>query len=489
MSVPIRLSAAALGRLPATVSRPGYDRRALRRGIVHIGMGGFHRAHMARYTHDLMERRADALAWGICGVGLMPGDVRLGQALAPQDRLYTLVERDREGEHATVIGSVVQTLFAPAEAAALAAALDDPATRIVSLTVTEAGYCLDPGTKRLNLGDPLIVHDLAHADAPQSAVGIIVAALRRRRDAGAGAFTALSCDNIQHNGDVLARAVRDLAEAQEPALARWIDDCASFPNTMVDRITPVTQPEDVAHFAVRYGYEDAWPVFAERFRQWVIEDRFVAGRPAWEEVGVQFAADVTPYEKMKLRLLNASHLAISAPGELAGYALIDEAMCDPRLRAYMAALMDRETGPTIEAPAAIDLAAYKGELIRRFANPAIRDTTARVNRDAPLNYLLDPLRDRMRAGQESPLLLYALAAWIRRLRGQDDRGKAIEVRHPMAEMLRPLAGADVLDIEPLFGDLAGYPLLASGVSDWLAAMRRYGTLGALGRYQEAGVIG
>ncbi|UKK85232.1 mannitol dehydrogenase family protein [Sphingopyxis sp. BSN-002] len=486
MSPPIPLNQRNLARLPVDVARPSYDRALLRGGIVHIGMGGFHRAHMARYTHDLMERRSDALEWGICGVGLMPGDVRLAEVLGLQDNLYTLVERDAESEQATVIGPVARTIFAPAEAEALRATLDDPSTRIVSLTVTEAGYCLDPGTKRLNPDHPLIAHDLAHPDAPQSAIGIIAAALRRRRDAGLAAFTALSCDNIQHNGDVLGRAVLDFAEAQEAGLARWIEDRASFPNTMVDRITPVTQPTDVVTFAERYGIEDAWPVFSETFRQWVVEDRFVAGRPAWEEVGVQFAVDVTPYEKMKLRLLNASHLAISAPGELAGHVLIDEAMHDLRLSAYMAALMDRETGPTVEAPAGIDLGSYKASLIRRFANPNIRDTTARVNMDAPLNYLLDPLRDRVRAGQDSPLLLYALAAWIRRLRGYDDRGRTIAVRHVMADTLIPLA-ADaraVLALEPLFGDLAGHPALVPGVSDWLAAMEVHGTLGALGRYLD-----
>ncbi|MBL0914843.1 MAG: mannitol dehydrogenase family protein, partial [Sphingopyxis sp.] len=442
----IRLDQSSLAMLPAAIERPTYDRRALRHGIVHLGMGGFHRAHMARYTHDLMQCRADALEWGIAGVGLMPGDARLGEALGPQDNLYTLVERDADSETATVIGSVAQTIFAPAKAAALREALDDPAMRIVSLTVTEAGYCLG-GDKRLDLDHPLIAHDLAHPGAPQSAIGILAAALRRRCDAGAGAFTILSCDNIQHNGDILARALLDFAEARDAALARWIEDRASFPNTMVDRITPVTQPADIEVFAARYGVADAWPVFSERFRQWVIEDRFVAGRPAWEEVGVQFASDVTPYEKMKLRLLNASHLAIAAPGELAGYALIDEAMRDPRLRAYMTQLMERETGPTIDPPAGMDLAAYKASLIARFANPNIRDTTARVNRDAPLNYLLDPLRDRIAAGQASPLLLYALAAWVRRLRGVNDSGVPIEVHHPMAAALRAEEPVAILNMQ------------------------------------------
>ncbi|WP_447763230.1 mannitol dehydrogenase family protein [Sphingopyxis panaciterrae] len=482
MPTPIKLTQHNLARLPGNIARPTYDRSALQRGIVHLGMGGFHRAHMARYTHDLMEKRADALAWGIAGVGLMPGDVRLGEALAPQDNLYTLVERDIESETATVVGSVTGSIFAPAQPEALRAAIDDPATRIVSMTVTEAGYCLDGATKRLNLAHPLIEHDLAAPHAPKSVIGIILAGLRHRRHTGAAAFTALSCDNIQHNGDVLRRAILDLAEAQNGALARWVEDRASFPNTMVDRITPVTQPADVRWLETRFGVSDARPVFSESFRQWVIEDRFVSGRPAWEEVGAQFAADVTPYEHMKLRLLNASHLAIAAPGELAGYALIDEAMRDERLCAYMAALMDRETGPTVQPPPGIDMAAYKAGLTRRFSNPNIRDTTARVNADAPLNYLLDPLRDRIGAGLASPLLEFALAAWIRRLRGRDDQGGPIAVRHPMADSLRPLAESDpmaILSMRPLFGDLADHPGLRRGVGRWLTGMEAHGTLGAL----------
>ncbi|NIJ36062.1 fructuronate reductase/mannitol 2-dehydrogenase [Sphingopyxis panaciterrae] len=482
MPTPVRPSRKNLGHIPPTVARPHFDRTALRRGIVHLGMGGFHRAHMARYTHDLMEKRADALAWGIAGVGLMPADAPLGEALAAQDHLYTLVERDAEADGATIIGSVVQAIFAPSQRAAMRAAIDDPATRIVSLTVTEAGYCLDSGSKRLNFDHPLIRHDLAEPAAPRSAIGIILDGLRRRRDAGQAPFTVLSCDNIQHNGDVLRRALLDLAKAQDAALARWVEDRASVPNTMVDRITPVTRPDDLAWLETRFGLSDACPVFSERFRQWVIEDRFPSGRPAWEEVGVEFAADVTPFEQMKLRLLNASHLAIAAPGELASHALIDEAMRDERLSAYMTALMDRETGPTVRPPPGIDLAAYQNDLVHRFANPNLRDTTARVNADAPLNYLLDPLRDRIGEGLASPLLEFALAAWIRRLRGRDDRGQPIAIRHPMADVLRPLAESDpaaVLSIRPLFGDLAGHPGLQDGVSRWLAAMDAHGTLGAL----------
>ena len=276
-------------------------------------------------------------------------------------------------------------------------AIDQPGIRIVSLTVTEHGYCLNRSTKRLDPEHKLIRGDLAHPDRPSSAIGIIVEAYRRRRDSGAPPFTALSCDNIQHNGTVLREAVLALAGLRDSKLADWIAEHASFPSTMVDRITPVTAAEDVTALAERYGIVDRWPVFAETFTQWVIEDRFPQGRPAWEAVGAQFVDDVAPYEFMKLRLLNASHLAVAGVGRLAGYVTIDEAMADPLISRYMTALMDRETGPTLPPVPGIDLPLYKATLVERFANPAIKDTVERVNTDAPLNILVDPIRDRLRA--------------------------------------------------------------------------------------------
>ena len=384
-----------------------------------------------------------------------------------------------------MVGSLAGVVFAADDSAALLHAIDQPGIRIVSLTVTENGYCLNRATKQLDFDHALIRADLAQPAQPRSAIGVIVEACRRRRDAGAAPFTALSCDNIQHNGTVLRDAVLALAQRQDPALAAWIAAEVSFPSTMVDRITPVTAAADVALLAERHGIADAWPVFCETFTQWVIEDRFVAGRPAWEAVGAQFVEDVAPYEFMKLRLLNASHLAVSGLGRLAGYRTVDEAMADPLMTRYMTALMDRETGPTLLPVPGIDLAAYKATLVARFANTAIKDTVERVNTDAPLNVLVDPIRDRLHAGAPLDLLALALAAWLRRVRGEDEAGQPIDVRHPLAPLLREkaLAGGDdpapLLGITALFGDIGTDPRLVAPVGRWLAALYRNGSRATL----------
>jgi mannitol 2-dehydrogenase len=473
---PISLSRANLARLVPPLQGPRFDPAKVSAGIVHLGLGGFHRAHMARYTHNLMDRRADAIGWGIVGAGLMPADRRMEESLKPQDNLYTLVERDATNETVTVIGSLAGVMFAGDSSARLLEAIDAPQIRIVSLTVTEHGYCLNRSTKQLDPEHPLIRKDLAQLEQPASAIGIIVEAYRRRMAAGQKPFTALSCDNIQHNGTVLREAVLTLATLRDQKLADWIGVNGCFPSTMVDRITPVTAEPDIAALAEKYGIVDRWPVFAETFTQWVIEDDFTAGRPAWEDVGAQFVADVAPYEFMKLRLLNASHLAVSGMGRLAGYVTIDEATADPLIARFMGALMDRETGPTIPDVPGIDLPRYKATLIERFANPAIKDTVERVNTDAPLNILVDPIRDRLRAGQPVELLGLALAAWLRRVRGEDEQGQPIDVRHPLAEQLRANAiegGADprpLLAMTQLFGEAGTDARLVEPVGRWLALL-------------------
>jgi fructuronate reductase/mannitol 2-dehydrogenase len=481
----IPLNRANLARLQPRVRVPHFDPARVTAGIVHLGLGGFHRAHMARYTHNLMETHPDSLSWGIIGAGLMPADRRMRESLGPQDHLYTLVERDAANETVSVIGSLADVVFAGDSSAALLDAIDRPAIRIVSLTVTEHGYCLNRSTKRLDPDHELIRADLAHPQRPSSAIGIIVEALRRRRAAGTPPFTALSCDNIQHNGAILKQAVLALAVLRDTDLAAWIDGNVSFPGTMVDRITPVTVQADVAALAERYGIIDRWPVFAETFTQWVIEDRFPAGRPAWEHAGAQFVGDVAPYECMKLRLLNASHLAVAGLGRLAGYVTIDEAMADPLITRYITALMDRETGPTLPELPGISLPLYKATLIDRFANPAIRDTVERVNTDAPLNILVDPIRDRLAEGESVDLLALALAAWLRRVRGEDQQGQPIDVKHPLAEQLRVKAiegGPDprpLLGIVQLFGDTGSDPRLVEPMRIWLESLYAKGSRATL----------
>ena len=483
------MAAIALGRGTlseiAKAAVPGFDVARVTPGIVHLGFGGFHRAHMARYTHNLMERDPSALGWGIVGAGLLPADARMKQSLAPQDNLYTLVERSGSDDTATVIGSIAEVIFAGEDSTALLAAIADPRIRIVSLTVTENGYCLDRSTNRLDFEHALIRHDLEHPQTPKSAIGILVAGFRGRHESGAPAFTALSCDNIQHNGHVLHGAVHDLASRLDPALAAWIETNASFPSTMVDRITPVTLPADIETLRERFGIEDRWPVFSESFLQWVIEDRFVLGRPAWETVGAQFVDDVAPYEFMKLRLLNASHLAVAGLGQLCGYTRIDESMADPQIAGFMRTLMDRETGQTLLPVPGVDLDAYKQTLIARFSNPEIKDTVQRVNTDAPLATLVDSARDRLQAGGSIALLALAIAAWLRRVRGEDEAGAPIEIRHPLANQLRERAiagGADprpLLSIGSLFGTLGDRAEFVDPVAGWLESLYRDGARATL----------
>ncbi|HSI17165.1 MAG TPA: mannitol dehydrogenase family protein [Sphingomonas sp.] len=489
---PTPLSRATLSCLDPRIAVPAYDPAAVTAGIVHLGLGGFHRAHMARYTHALMNRRSDAHGWGIIGAGLLPSDRRVADALRPQGGLYTLVERQGDDEHLAVIGAIPEVIFAGEDSAALLDAIDRPEIRIVSLTVTEHGYCLNRATRRLDPAHPAIAADLADPGWPHSAIGIIAEGYRRRRAAGRPAFTAMSCDNIQHNGAVLKNAVLDYAALVDADLATWIAIEARFPATMVDRITPVTTAQDIADLTARFGVADNWPVFSEAFTQWVIEDDFVAGRPAWEEVGAQFVEDVAPYEFMKLRLLNASHLAIAGIGRLIGHTYIHETMQDPLLRRYMTALMARETAPTLLPVPGVDLAAYQATLIERFANPRIADTVERVNTDAALNYLLDPLRDRLARGESIDLLALAVAAWLRRVRGVDEAGAPIDVRHPLVALLRDKAveGGDdprpLLGIEELFGALGRDQGFTATVGKWLASLYAIGAAATLAVAAEKG---
>ena len=490
----IRISREALQYLPAAIEKPSFDTGSLGRGIVHIGLGGFHRAHMARYTHDLMNEDAAALAWGIVGAGLRLSDKPLLEALAEQDNLYSLTEVEGRTKRRTTIGSLAAVIDASSSTDELLAAIADPRTRIVSMTVTENGYCLDAATKTLDLTHTTIVADLADPTHPQSLPGILVEGYERRRQAGLPAFTALSCDNIHANGNVLADAVDRFAIEREPRLAEWIRANATFPNSMVDRITPVPAEIDIRAFAAESGIDDRAALKAELFRQWVIEDRFVAARPAWERVGAQFVTDVAPYERMKLRLLNASHLAISAMGQLTGYELVSEAVDDPLIRRYMVALMERETGATLQPVPGIDLDTYKQALLARFANKAIKDTVQRVNTDAPVNVLVEPIRDLLAAGKPVDLLALALAAWLRRVAGDDEKGRPLEIVHPLRDLLkqRAMAGGPdplpLLSINSIFGDLGDDRRFVSVVGSWLGSIYTRGMRETLSKAASDGLL-
>lgn len=429
------LDETSLSRLPSRIGRPAYDRRRVRPGIAHLSVGNFHRAHQAFYL-DRCLGAPEQQGWGICGVGIIDSEAERAKAagLARQDGLYTLSVFPPRGEPASaVIGSIVEYLFAPADPGAAVVRLADPAIRIVSMTITEGGYNLDEGTGQFRLDAPGIAHDLAHPEAPRTVFGLIAAALARRRDGGGPPFTVLSCDNLRHNGDVARRAILAFAEARDPALARWIAANVAFPSCMVDRITPAVAPADIRRLNDLTGIEDAVPVFAEDFVQWVIEDRFCAGRPALEAAGVRFTADLAPYEQVKLRMLNASHTVLSFPGLLGGYRFVHEAMADPRILGLLRGFLDRDVIPLIDAPPGMALDGYRDSVLERFSNPAIHDQLARIASDSGSKipvFLSDTLRACLDRGRDHRRLAFTLAAFVRYLAGADDAGAGFAPQEP-----------------------------------------------------------
>ena len=340
-----KLNTANLSKLDPQISVPRYDRSKVGQSIMHVGVGGFHRAHQAVYTDDLLNEGGD-LAWGFCGVGLLKHDARIHDVMRSQDCLYTVVERSSEGDTAHVIGSIVNFAFAPDDREQVLEQMASPETRIVSLTITEGGYYID-STGELDAKHPDLQQDLANPHEPSCSFGYLLEALDRRRQRGLAPFTLMSCDNIQGNGEVAKKMLTAFAELRDPALRNWMDENCLFPNSMVDRITPATTDELRALVSEKFGIEDGWPVMTEPFKQWVIEDHFVQGRPKWEQVGAQMTTDVLPYELMKLRLLNASHQALCYIGMLLGYELVHEAMQDPDIRMLVKKMMDDEATDTL----------------------------------------------------------------------------------------------------------------------------------------------
>ena len=372
-----QLSAANLNLLGPDIQLPGYDRQKVGQSIMHVGVGGFHRAHQALYTDDLLRQGGDS-SWGYCGVGLLKHDARIRDVMRSQDCLYTLVERSLEGDKARIIGSIVNFLFAPDDPQKVIEQMASPQTRIVSLTITEGGYYIDASTGELDDKHPDIQYDLAHPHEPRCSFGYLLEALDRRRLRGISPFTLMSCDNIQSNGEVAKKMLMAFAELRDPVFRNWMSENCAFPNSMVDRITPATTDEHRALVREKFGIDDGWPVMTESFKQWVIEDHFLLGRPAWESVGAQMTTDVLPYEKMKLRLLNASHQALCYIGMLLGYQLVHETMEDQDIQKLVAKMMDDEVTPLLPEVPGVDLTEYKKTLIERFRNPAIRDQLSRI---------------------------------------------------------------------------------------------------------------
>ncbi|WP_157220713.1 mannitol dehydrogenase family protein [Flavisphingomonas formosensis] len=437
-----RLSSATLDRLSDDVLRPAYDRATVKRGVVHLGIGAFHRAHQAVFFDDVMNR--GDLRWGIIAASLRSPAVR--DQMAPQDGLYTLVVRDGSAEQARIVGAVQDVIVAPEAPRDLLAALARPDTHIVTLTVTEKGYKLDPATGALLDDDPQLATDLASLDAPQTAPGYLVAALAMRRAAGLSPFTAISCDNLPHNGARLRDAVLGLARRHDPALAEWIAARGAFPQTMVDRIVPATIDGDIAALAARIGVEDRAMVKTEPFLQWVIEDDFCGPRPDFGP-GVQLTTNVAPWEEAKLRLLNGAHSGIAYLGGLAGIDHVHEVLGVPEARAFVEALWD-ESETTLSPPPELDVAAYRRDLMARFGNPTLQHRTRQIAMDGSQKLpqrLLAPIAARRAAGQGVGALSLAVAGWIRWQAGRDDQGRAHMIDDPLgpsiAALLAPATNA------------------------------------------------
>ena len=474
----IKLSDATLDQL--TIARPQYDRSALTPGIVHIGVGNFHRAHQAWYLHRLMQAGM-AQDWAILGAGVRPYDAAMRDKLLAQDCLTTLVELDPAKISAEIVGSMIDYLPIAEDNAPLIRAMADPAIRIVALTVTESGYFIDPVTKGFNAAHLDIQHDAAQPDTPRTAFGAMVAALKLRRAAGASPCTGLSCDNLQGNGAILRQTVVSLARLSDPSLADWIDDNVTFPNSMVDCIAPATGTAEIA-LAQQFGVEDSAPVTHEAFRQWVIEDSFCAGRPDWDKVGATFSDDVHAFETMKIRILNAGHQVLANAGELLGIKTIS---------AMFRKVQAEEITPTVAPVPGMTPLAYLDLIESRFANPRIVDTVRRVAFDGSARhtgFVLPIIREQLAQGGSVSGLALVEAIWARMCAGTREDGSEIEPNDPIWEDLSAAALAARTDPAAwlgqaqLYGDLAMAEPFARAFEHWLRLIWNEGCAAALTEY-------
>jgi mannitol 2-dehydrogenase len=442
---------------------PAYDRDLVTPGVIHFGVGGFHRAHQAMY-HDRLLNEGTAPDWGICGVGVMPEDRRMKEVLDAQDGLYTLVIKHSDGRYEPrVIGSVVQYLYAPDDPEAVIAKMAAESTRIVSLTITEGGYNINDATGEFDVTSQDVLSDLEPGAVPRTTFGLITEALRRRRHRGLPPFTVMSCDNLQGNGQMARQVFSAFARLRELEFGNWVEREVRFPNSMVDRITPVTTDADRAEVRDRFGIDDLWPVVCEPYTQWVLEDTFTDGRPGYEKAGVQLVDQVEPYELMKLRLLNGSHQAMGYFAYLCGYRLVHEAAQDPLFRAFLLGYMDTEASPTLPPVPGVDLEEYKHTLIERFSNPQVRDTIARLcaqSSDRIPKWLLPVARQQLASGGEVRRCAAVVASWARYAEGVDEQGAPIEVVDRLRDSLTALARRQREDPDAfvsnrdVFGDLA-----------------------------------
>ncbi|HEX3780812.1 MAG TPA: mannitol dehydrogenase family protein [Pseudonocardiaceae bacterium] len=481
------LNNAVLPSLPTEVAVPRYDRSALRTGIVHFGVGHFHRAHQARYLDELM-RAGTAMDWAILGAGVRPDDADIRDALDAQDHLYTLTVKESDGtRRSRVIGSLNGYRYAADSPAGLVASIADPTTRVVGLTITEGGYGINPATGEFTGESEDIQADLGDGAPDRTPFGLVLQAMRLRRDQGVGGLTIMSCDNIQHNGRVARAAFLGFAERKDPRLALWMTENLAFPNSMVDRVTPGTTDADRAYLERTYGYRDRWPVTCEPFCQWVLEDTFVAGRPPLEDAGVDIVSDVEPYELMKLRLANGTHQALCYFGHLLGHRYVHQAIADPDIHALLLRYIG-EAAPTLLPIPGVDPYAYGRTVIERFGNPEIRDALSRIcaeTSDRIPKFLLPVVTEQLRLGGPVAQCAAVVAGWARYAEGVDEQGQPIDVVDPRREAL--MTAARKQDTNPtafiedrsVFGDLSRSRVFVEAYVDALNRIRTRGARVAL----------
>lgn len=485
----IPLSLATLPEIGTSASVPGYAREDLTAGIVHIGVGNFHRAHQAVYLDALMNRGL-ARDFALIGAGVRPADARMRDTLKAQDYLTSVVEQEADHSSVRITGAMVDFVEV-GNTQALLAVLSNPAIRIVSLTVTEGGYYIDPATQAFDPTHPDIVADAQHPEAPKTAFGLILAGLRRRRAAGIAPFTVMSCDNIPGNGHVTENAVAGIAALLDPALASWVRSAVAFPNSMVDRITPATTDRERQVLQDQWGIEDGWPVFCEGFTQWVLEDKFPLGRPPFEQVGVQFVPDVAPFELMKIRILNGGHATIAYPGGLLDIHFVHEAMENPLIRAFLEKVEREEIIPIVPPVPDTNLSDYYELIARRFSNPKIGDTISRLCLDGSNRqpkFILPSAADRLRAGGSVTGLALVSALWARYCYGVSDSGRTIPPNDPNWDRLTAQAHrskddpAAWLEMTDIFGSLASDDRYRAAFTTALRALWTDGTAATLERY-------
>jgi mannitol 2-dehydrogenase len=488
-----KLYDANLDQLPESVARPTYDRSVLTPGIVHIGLGNFHRAHQAWYLHRLFQQGLN-MDWAIVGAGVRPYDEQMRLKLKAQDYLTTLIELDPRGTSAEVCGSMIDYVPLQEGNGPLIERMAGPSIRIVSLTVTEGGYYIDPATKDFDAGHPDIRHDAENPGTPRTAFGAIIAALRLRRDRGNGPFTGLCCDNLQGNGAILRQALVSLARLSDPELAEWIDTHCSFPNSVVDSIVPATGPSELA-LARDFGIDDAVPVTHERFRQWVMEDKFCAGRPDWDKAGATFSDSVHAYEAQKIRILNAGHQILVNVAELLHIETIAESMANEKVHAMFHKIEIEEIVPHVAPVPGMTTEQYVDLIERRFANPKILDTTRRVAFDGSSRhpgFIIPTLRDGLEAGTPIEGLALVEAAWARMCAGTREDGSEIEPNDPLWDQLTEKANAAKADprawieMRNIYGDLAEHPRFANAFESWLRLIYAEGMENALDTYLNIG---